>query len=227
MSDINAELGRGATVAINLNEGLIRQLANVPSGVIYLSQFYGVGATAGSWAQGTAGGYTFQVPWYNVLSIDVRGAGGGGEQGLYTVSDGVNTEGNAVFATRGGANGGNGGASLFNTATQVWGYGGNGGGTTTNRIDGTAGGAAGGSSNLTGQGAGGGAKGNAPSSSGLGGNGGAGGKALITWTRGAAGAPVPYTGIGVTVGAAGGGGGSGSSYAGSPGGVGYVGVSWY
>lgn len=229
MSDINAELGYAYNRNTSLNETLVRQLANInaTNSAIGLANFYGVGATAGSWAKGTAGEYTFPVPWYNTMSVDVRGAGGGGEQGLYTVQTGVDRSGLATFSTRGGAAGVGGGASLFNATTQVYGYGGAGGGAAVNRQDGAAGGAAGGSTNTQGGGAGGGAKGSAPSSSGLGGNGGAGGRATITYTRGAAGAPVPYTGIYVVVGAAGAGGGQpDASYRGSNGGVGYVGVSW-
>lgn len=41
VSNINVELGRTSTAASNLNESTLRTLANVPSGSISLSNFYG------------------------------------------------------------------------------------------------------------------------------------------------------------------------------------------
>lgn len=219
ISNINDELGYATTRNTNLNETEVRNLLARPSGIISLSNGYGR-SLVGSAAYGP-GGYTFTVPWYKVLYVEVRGAGGGGGQNAYYETVPVNpteANGNATSeqVLRRGATGGGGGASAFYSATALIGYGGGGGqgGFTSAGATGGAGSASGGSYNAAGGGSGGGG------GSGNGGAGGAGGVAAINFTRGVAGSPVPYTGITVQVG------GAGGSY-GSAAGGGYIYLSWY
>ena len=222
LSQVNTELGKAYNTFISLNQADVRQLFQVPTdrSTIYMSTGYGRGVAASGrlWEKGTAGDHNFVVPWYNTMFVDVRGAGGGGEEALYSGQTG---------GILGGAPGITGGASLFNAVTQVYGFGGGGANNPRprQRTPGAQGGAQGGSTNTPGGGAPGGAHGFSPTGDGIQGDGGPGGRATITYTRGAAGAPVPYTNIYVAVGAAGAGGGT-SAYRGSPGGVGYVGISW-
>lgn len=54
------------------------------SGAIYFSQFHGtLRSVAGSWSRTSPGTYSFTVPAYSTLRIDVRGAGGGGGGSTY------------------------------------------------------------------------------------------------------------------------------------------------
>ena len=212
LSQVNPQLGKPDGTPISLGQADVRQLFQVPSGTIYLSQGYGRGLTTGTSDYGTAGNYTFTVPWYNTLYVEVRGAGGGGGASA-TINKGR------------GDNGIGGGTSVFYSSSPLV-AGGGGGGIGGGQGGGQAGGnggAYGGSYNSTGGGGAGGA--GSPGTYGNGGNGGSGGVSAINFYRGNAGAPEPYTGYTVTVGAKGQNGASNLS-GGYDGGVGFVRLSW-
>lgn len=178
-------------------------------------------ASAGSASFTTPGTYTFTTPAYGTLTVDVKGAGGGG---------------GAPILYWGFARGYDGSYSQFGSATPVFGGGGGGWFSTYGypppSIPGTA---AGGDSNTTG----GGAAGGTNTTQGVnfdcsqyeeswnncrGGNG---GRAVKTWESGAQGAPAPGSSISVVVGAGGQGSNTNGTYnGGNPGTHGSVIVSW-
>ena len=216
LSQVNAELGKAFNTFISLNQTDVRQLFQVPTGAIFMSSGRGKGVTAGAqdWGGGTtvAGQFTFNVPWYNSMYVQVRGAGGGG---------GASATANR---TR-GANGTAGGTSVFYSSTNIVGNGGGGGigGGQGGGQAGANGTASGGSNNVTGGGSVGGV--GASGTFGNGGNGGAGGFAEIAFARGGAGAPIPYGQITIVVGARGNNGAPNLSGV-FDGTIGYVYVSW-
>lgn len=107
--------GAGYTTANN---------TNVPaSGAIALSQFFSaIKVTPGSVAYTTPGTYTLTVPAYSALSIDVRGASGGGGGG-----SGID-QAWSVFASGSAGQAGSQSYFLASGIVQVVGYGGGGGG---------------------------------------------------------------------------------------------------
>jgi hypothetical protein len=199
--------------------------ASVPtSGAISLSQFYGTSRVApGSANYTTAGAYSFVVPLYNVLIVDVKGASGGSGGGRPI----------ANYAPWAASEGTAGGASSFGAATTVSATGGAGGGAAHVPIPppqnyGAYGQSAdgvgqNGDINTTGAGA------PKPNTVGepYGGYAGSGGRAQKTYTAGAAGAPTPGTTITIMVGGKGiGGAGTLGGSAGPDGSAGSVVISW-
>lgn len=183
---------------------------NVPaSGPIYFSQFFGaVRSVAGSWSRTSPGTYSFTVPAYSTLRIDVRGAGGGGGGSTYD-------------AGAAGSNGTAGGAATV-SGTGLRGNGGSAGqGSYYNKpAKATNGSASGGNVlNSTGGGANGGVGGTYGATKG--GDGGDGGRAVSDYGPGAIGVGTTLT---VTV-PTGGNGGAGQ-VAGSKGTNGAVYISW-
>lgn len=236
MSNI-ADVTEGAsTRIINLNDSLVRKFIGVASGPISLSQAYNK-PTAGSITYSRAGGYppgsyTFVVPIYQGLSVDVQGGSGGGGGGA---------DYNPGYYNCGGNPGGNGTESRFASTTPVVGGGGGGGGPGNNNYVGTNGAASGGDNNYVGNatycragGAGSGSY-NYPTA----GNGGYSGRATKVWKHAwTDGYPTWESSITVTVGSAGaaGVGGAGafngfvfyctSGYYGTAGSEGSVGISY-
>jgi hypothetical protein len=155
----------------------------------------GCTVTAGSQSYTTAGSFTFTVPCYNTLTVEVWGGGGGG--GGYS-----------------GGTAGDGGNSTWDGSTLV----GNGGnnGVSTNGAGGAGGTGVGGTTNTTGT-AGSAGTSSAGGAGGKGGNGGAGGGSQSSTANGKAGtAPGGGGGGGhysTTYGGYGGGGGGGGGYA--------------
>lgn len=200
----------------------------------------------GSTSYPTPGSYSFTVPNYNTLVVDVWGAGSGA---------GGACGSSGVAGSQGGSSGSAGGLSRFASSSPVTGGGATGGspGSVTVTDDGknpvytdfpgsagSAGTASGGDTNTTGGGQAGGsgatvvgdqlerADGRA-----AGGAGGAGGRATKSWVRGVtSGAPTPGDVITITVGTGGAAGGNYNgggvySFSGPTGGFnGYVAVSW-
>ena len=155
--------------------------------------------TPGS-ASYSPGTFSFVVPEYNTLTIDLKGAGGGGASMYTNAASGTPTQISALGLV---ANGG-GGAYTSGSRTYA----------------GAAGGASGGDTNITGGGGAGGDPGGSPV--GIYYNpGGAGGRLIKTYTYGASGAPVPGTSLTISVGAGGAGAGSGGA-----GGSGSANLSW-
>lgn len=226
LSQVNTELGKATTTAISLGQADVRQLFQVAAGAtISLSQGYGKGIQGGPYDQYAVGYHVVTVPWYNTLYVQVFGAGAGGDGGngraitSYRYSEGKNQD-IPIYTYYSGGDGGAGGASVFYSSTNIIGYGGG-----RNNVQGTG---AGGSYILQGGGRPGGAGGAGEADAGGGVNGGPGGTSAINFYRGNAGAPVPYTQIGLAVGA-GGAGGAGSSQGGSAGAAGSGGrvyLSW-
>lgn len=226
LSQVNTELGKAATSAISLGQADVRQMFQVPSGTISLSQGYGKGVTAGVYDQYAVGYHEITMPWYNTLYVAVYGAGAGGTGGTGRVqvnprySEGRN-ETVYDWQYNGGNNGVGGGASVFYAPTNIWGYGGG--------ANGAQGSGAGGSYIGLGGGQGGGLGGLDWNNTSRAASGGPGGVSAINFYRGGAGAPVPYTRVGLTVGG-GGGGGAGGTGGGDPGNGGAGGrvyLSWY
>jgi hypothetical protein len=83
ISNINTQLGRGTYATSSLNESALRTLAEVPSGTIALSNFYGKPPfSTGTWTQSVAGTYNFTVPsGIYIISYVVIGGGAGGGGG--------------------------------------------------------------------------------------------------------------------------------------------------
>lgn len=161
------------------------------------------------------GNASFKIPFYNEITIEVAGGGGGdGQNSSYRCGR------DDCYWTSAGANGRNGGTSKYGS---LIGHGGRGGASGSSRGCGSRGGhgsAAGGNkSNVTGGGGGGGRGGGCSSQWHGGGPGGNGGKATSTWKRGRSGAPR----IGSTISFSVGGGGGGVN---SNGGGGWVKISW-
>lgn len=182
----------------------------VPTGgTIYMSQFYGaVRSVAGSRSWTSPGTYTFTIPPYSTMRIDVRGAGGGGGGSTYDAGASGQT----------GAAGGN--ASV--SATGLIGRGGSGGqGSYYNKPGKAASGTASGGNvvNTTGGGSDGGVGGTYGATKG--GDGGDGGRAVSDYGPGALGVGATLT---ITV-PSGGNGGAGQ-VAGARGGHGAVYISW-
>lgn len=191
----------GLTTANNLN---------VPTGgTIYMSQFYGaVRSDPGSRSWTSPGTYTFTIPPYSTMRIDVRGAGGGGGGSTY----------DAGAAGQNGAAGGN--ASV--SGTGLIGRGGSGGqGSYYNKPGKSSSGTASGGNvvNTTGGGADGGVGGTYGATKG--GDGGDGGRAVSDYGPGALGVGATLT---ITV-PSGGNGGAGQ-VAGARGQHGAVYISW-
>lgn len=183
---------------------------NVPTGgTIYMSQFYGaVRSVAGSRSWTSPGTYTFTIPPYSTMRIDVRGAGGGGGGSTY----------DAGASGQNGAAGGN--ASV--SSTGLIGRGGSGGqGAYYNKPGKASSGTASGGNvvNTTGGGADGGVGGTYGATKG--GDGGDGGRAVSDYGPGALGVGATLT---ITV-PSGGNGGAGQ-VAGARGGHGAVYISW-
>ncbi len=90
---------------------------SVPTGgAIYFSQFHGAQrSVAGSWSRTAPGTYSFTVPVYSTLRIDVRGAGGGGGGSTYDAgaSGAAGAAGGAATAAGIRGNGGAGGAGAY------------------------------------------------------------------------------------------------------------------
>ena len=217
LSQFNTELGKLYDTPISLNQADLRQMLGITTdqSAIYMSSGRGLGVSASSQSWGgvytSAGQFTFNVPWYNSMYVQVRGAGGGGGQ-----------NGNTF---RRGLSGIAGGTSVFYSSTNIIGYGGGGGaGGARGEVAaaGLPGDATGGSTNLSGGGSRG---GDGQPASGVGGvsgaAGGRGGRVEITFTRGGAGSPVPYGQITVVIGTAGQNGdpASGGAYDGTIGGM--------
>lgn len=183
---------------------------NVPtSGPIWFSQFYGaVRSVAGSRSWTSPGTYSFTVPPYSTMRIDVRGAGGGGGGSTYDIGlPGANGSagGNASVSSTGlvGRGGSGGQGSYYNTPGKAA----NGtasGGNVLNSTGGGAAGGVGGTYGIT-----------------KGGNGGNGGRAVSDFAPGALGVGATLT---VTV-PSGGAGGAGQ-VSGAKGGNGAVYISW-
>jgi hypothetical protein len=183
---------------------------NVPTGgAIYLSQFYGAQkSVAGSRSFTSPGTYSFTIPVYSTLRIDVRGAGGGGGGSTYD-------------AGYPGSNGAAGGDATV-SGTGLRGNGGAGGqGSYYNKPGKAASGSGSGGNvlNSTGAGADGGVGGTYGATKG--GDGGDGGRAVSDYGPGALGVGATLT---VTV-PSGGNGGAGQA-AGAKGGNGAVYISW-
>lgn len=223
-SQIAQIIKNNATTTISLNEADARTLIGVSSGQISMSSAYGK-PVAGS-ASYTPGSYTFYVPVYQYLSIDLAGGGGGGNGG-----SGCSTctctcccvpgWGGGWYPYNcsccnncgGGGAGGTGGDSGFNGAVAYGGTASAGGGVV----------AAGNvSSSTTGGGGAGGAGGAAYGCCGSNGAaGGGGGRIQTSWTKGSNG-PAYGAAINFYVGGGAGGGSSG----GGTGGNGWLTVSW-
>ncbi len=218
ISNINVELGYSSTRQTSLNEEYVRRLLGVyPTGTPSLQLAYGkqVGGSAEYTSPGT---YTFNVPLYNTLTVTVKGAGGGGG-GAAGLTILTNEAGTYTFPS--GGTGTSGTSSQFAASTPLIGNGGGGGagGDSGSGVApaGAAGTATGGTTNTTGGGSNGGAGGNGSYEDG--GAGGDGGRAVRTYTRDAAGAPVVGASITVVVGTrgTGGNGGVGTNYTGPKG----------
>ncbi|QNJ57341.1 hypothetical protein Dolphis_34 [Pseudomonas phage Dolphis] len=182
----------------------------VPAGgYISLAHFHGAQrSVAGSWSRTSPGTYSFTVPPYSTMRIDVRGAGGGGGGSTYD-------------AGAAGSNGAAGGAATV-SGTSLRGNGGSAGqGSYYNKpAKATNGSASGGNVvNTTGGGADGGVGGTYGATKG--GDGGDGGRAVSDYGPGAI---APGTVLTVTV-PTGGNGGAGQ-VAGAKGGNGAVYISW-
>lgn len=220
-----------ATAQISLGESGTRTLFGVAaSGQISITSGYNKPA-AGSASYSTPGSYTFFVPIYEFLNVDVMGGSGGGGGGA---------DHNPGFYNCGGNAGGAAGESRFASSTPVVGGGGGGGGPGNNNYAATNGTATGGDNNYVGNatyclaGGAGGPSYNYPS----GATGGYSGRATKVWKHAlTSGNPSWGSSITVTVGAkgAGGGGGQGAynfvfyctgGRNGSSGNDGYVNMSW-
>lgn len=180
----------------------------VPTGgAINFGQFHGAQrSVAGSWSRTSPGTYSFTVPVYSTLRIDVRGAGGGGGGSTYDI----------------GASGQNGAGGGDATAAGLRGRGGAGGqGSLYNRPGKASNGTASGGNvlNSTGGGANGGVGGTYGTTKG--GDGGDGGRAVSDFAPGALG-----VGGTITVTVPSGGNGGAGQVPGSRGGNGAVYISW-
>ena len=197
LSQVQAEFG--GTNPIYMSDYYGADTGIPGSGTIYMSQFYGKSSSdPGSTSYTTPGTYSFNVPKFTTLTVDVRGAGGGGSNAFDS--------------------GNNGGTSVFYSSTNLRGNGGIGARKERNN-DGADGTASGGESNITGGGANGGGAGS------YGSIGGDGGRAVKTWSKTEAGHPSDTQNITVVVGA-GGNGGSGTGNDGGDGTNGAVYISW-
>lgn len=203
MSQIGNIVKGSATAQISLGESGTRTLFGVAaSGQISITSGYNKPA-AGSASYSTPGSYTFFVPVYEFLTVDVMGGSGGGGGGA---------DNNPGFYNCGGNPGGSATESRFASSTPVVGGGGGGGGPGNNNYAGSNGNASGGDTNYVGNPSfcyGGGAGGpsfNYPS----GGTGGYSGRAIKGWKHAStSGNPSWGSSITVTVGSAGAGGGGG------------------
>lgn len=112
-----ASISKGnSTSEVSLGEPTSRQLSGVSSGQISITSFYNKPASgSNTYNPGT---YTFLCPPYQILNLDIRGAGGGGAGG----------GGIALLIPVNGKPGANGGNSSFNSSTPVIAGGGIGGG---------------------------------------------------------------------------------------------------
>ena len=228
--------GKAIFVPTNTSTEWSTFYTNAPPGVTIAN--CGCAVTAGSQTYSTAGSYSFNVPCYNNLTVEVWGAGGGGAG----VASGNGGAGGAS-TWDGGVLTANGGAG----ATSNPGAGGTASGGTTNTTGGAGGNGASGKSGAGGAGANGGAggtakssnnNGNAGSAPGGGGSGaifvnpmggsylgdGGGGGGYSAKTYGA-GTYAVGNSVAVAVGAAGTK-GNGASYDGGAGAVGRVTITW-
>lgn len=204
------------SATVSLGDGDVRTLLGIGSGEIGLNSAYSKPSPGNSGTYGP-GTYTFYVPAYQYLSVDVAGAGQGGRSG-----HGCNQThcGYSPCATncQGNNDGAPGGYSAFN------GVGGHGGSNNTNagnNINGNIGG--GGAGGSPGHGWG-------QYSHGSDTYGGSGGRVQYTWTKGIDG-PAYGTGLTVLVGSGGHGGvgGQGATIGGDgagDGGNGWVYINW-
>ena len=182
----------------------------VPAGgYISLAAFYGAQKSIpGSWSIATPGTYSFVVPAYSTLRIDVRGAGGGGGGSTYDVGypGGNGTAGGAASVSGAGlvAYGGEAGQGSYYSQPGKAASGSAAGGNVLNSVGGGAPGGVGGTYGFT-----------------KGGDGGDGGRAVSDFVPGAL---APGTVLTVTV-PAGGVGGAGQ-VPGAPGSSGAVYISW-
>lgn len=152
--------------------------------------------TPGS-ASYSPGTFSFVVPEYYTLTIDLKGAGGGGAARNYNAASGAPTQITSLGLIA------DGGGGSYNVSPGV-------------NAAGVSGSASGGDTNITGGGAAGGTAGL------LGQPGGAGGRCIKTYAYGAPGAPIPGTSLTVVVGS----GGAGAGPSGGTGGPGSAGLSW-
>lgn len=169
------------------------------------------------------GTYSFIVPTYGVMNVDVMSGSGGGGGG---------SDHYPYLYCYGGGPGISGAESRFNAPTPIFatpgkgGAGGPCGGPVTNGADGVG---VNGDTNTTGSAGGAGGNGSGPGQPSYGGNGGKSGRALKQFVVGNTGGyPVWGSTISIVVGAGGAGGGPGNGYC-APGGVGasgYVNISW-
>ena len=179
------------------------------SGWISLGHFFGTRkSVAGSWERTSPGSYSFTVPHYSTLRIDVRGAGGGGGGSTYDVGYPGSNGAAGGYATVSGTglqgNGGAGGQGSYYSRPGKAASGSGSGGNVLNSTGGGANGGVGGTYGST-----------------KGGDGGDGGRAVSDIAPGAI---APGTVLTVTV-PSGGGGGAGQ-IAGAKGGNGAVYISW-
>lgn len=217
---------RGSNTQIGLSDWDVRYLLGRDKGQIKLSDAYGK-PSPGSRTYSTPGTYTFLVPPFITLSVDVMGGSGGGGGG----SDHF-----PYLYCWGGGSGSSGGISRFASTVPVIGYGGAGGpagycgGKAPNGSNGSA---SGGDTNTTGYSGGSGGHGSGAPGAGSpntdGGNGGASGRAIKEWTHLVTeNTPAWKSNVTVVVGSAGYGGGAGSAWCapGSYGTGGYVTITW-
>lgn len=180
----------------------------VPTGgAIYLSQFHGAQrSVAGSWSRTSPNTYSFTVPVYSTLRIDIRAAGGGGGGSTYDAgaSGGNGAKGGNASALGLSAIGGNGGQGAYYNRPGKAASGGASGGNVLNSTGGGADGGVGGTYGTT-----------------KGGDGGDGGRAVRDYYPGEL---TPGSVISIVV-PSGGNGGPGQ-VAGAKGGNGAVYISW-
>jgi hypothetical protein len=221
-----SRLCRGANTATAFSNWDVRYLLGDDSRRVALSDAYGK-PRAGSAGYYAPGAYTFLIPPYVTLTVDVVGGSGGGGGG----SDHF-----PYLYCLGGGSGSSGGTSVFYSPAPVVGPGGGGAppgqcrGYAPGDLDVGASIGAGGDTNTTGYAGGGRGRGSGPG--GVysdGGAGGASGRAVKTWSHNVtANYPRWKSGVTVVVGGPGYGGGRGSTYCsdGGNGATGYVSISW-
>lgn len=217
-SDMAAIVYRNSGAQISLGDAEPRALLGSPSGDVSMSSAYSK-PVAGSASYGP-GSYTFYVPGYEYLTVQVAAGGAGGYSGStgHIVPCGWYWAGRCCESyCNENAGGDGGGSSCLDLAAYGGGAGGGAGG---NNKNGNTGGGGGG-------GAGGPANGDCNNRGGP--SGGPGGIVQRTYTKAVDG-PGYSQAVGVSVGGGGGGGpscgGSPTAYSGGGGGSGWVNISW-